>query len=281
MEAQNLTISVPPPHEGPVCDKNCPYCISTMTGFTQPDASTFYRNIDKAKTLAKAANVSNVLLTGKGEPLLNFETTCYILGRFIEFPLEIQTNGLWLSKHRDHVGVLKGAGLDIIAISIDHLNQLDDMKDLIKTIHKLNMTCRICLNLTDRIPVELGFRSVFDTIKTLDIHQLLIRNVMTPQTVNYDTERAVKAVKWIAEHVDPKVYRKLYIDFEDMISQEGSLIRELPHGAEVWHLQGIDVCFSDYCLQESNNTKDIRSLIFLEDGHMYTSWDKVPASRLF
>jgi len=281
MEAQNLTVSVPPPQKGPICDKNCPYCISAMTGYIQPDKSTLIRNIDKAKTLARAANVSNIMLTGKGEPLLNFEIVCYLIERFREYPTEIQTNGLWLSKHPDAVSTLKGAGLDTIGISVDHLNQMDDFKSLIGMIQECNMTCRICLNLTDKISTELSFSSIFRTIKTFDIHQLLIRNIMIPQIVNYNTKRAAEAVKWIDDHVDPKIYKKLYIDFEAMIDRKRDLIRVLPHGAEVFNLQGIDVSFSDYCVQESNNTKDIRSLIFLEDGHMYTSWDKVPASRLF
>ena len=281
MEAQSLTVSVPPPKEGPVCDKNCPYCISAMTGYIEPGLSTFFRNIEKARTLAKAANVSTILLTGKGEPLLNFETTCYILEHFREYPTEIQTNGLWLSKHPDIVGFLKGYGLDTIAISVDHLDQMDDLEQLIKAIIECNMTCRICLNLTDKIPTDLSFKDIFYTIKEFNIHQLLIRNVMIPKKVNYNTERAAKAVTWIGKHVDPKVYKKLYVDFEAMINLENDLVRTLPHGAEVYYLDGIDVSFSDYCIQESNNTKDIRSLIFLEDGHMYTSWDKVPASRLF
>jgi hypothetical protein len=281
MEAQNLTISIPPPEEGPICDKNCTYCISAMTGYIEPDVQTLIRNIGKARTLARAANVSNILLTGKGEPLLNFETVCYILESFMEYPSEIQTNGLWLSRHHDHVDTLKRAGLDTVAISVDHLNQMDDVKELVRSIRRSNMTCRVCLNLTDKIPTDLSFRSIFDTIKSFGVHQLLIRNVMVPQVVNYDTKRAANAVKWIQEHVDPRVYKKLYVDFEAMIDRERDLVRTLPHGAEVYALQGIDVSFSDYCIQENNNTKDIRSLIFLEDGHMYTSWDKVPASRLF
>ena len=281
MEAQNLTISVPPPKEGPACNKNCPYCISAMTGYIEPDLQTFFGNVEKARTLARAANVSNILLTGKGEPLLNFETTCYILEHFRDYPTEIQTNGLWFIMHPDHIGVLRKSGLDTIAISIDKLNQMDDLKQVIEIIRRCNMTCRICLNITDKIPTKLSFRDIFDTVKEFDIHQLLIRNVMIPKKANYNTERAVKAVTWIGEHVDPKVYKKLYVDFEAMISLENDLVRTLPHGTEVYDLDGIDVSFSDYCIQENNNTKDIRSLIFLEDGHMYTSWDKVPASRLF
>ena len=45
-------------------------------------------------------------------------------------------------------------------------------------------------------------------------------------------------------------------------------------------MKTILVTIIDYCIQEYNNTEDIRSLIYHQDGYMYTSWDK-PASILF
>jgi len=279
MEAQALTISIPPAAHGPVCDKNCPYCISKMTGYVKPDKALLVRNIEKVKKIANMANISSILLTGKGEPMLNFDTICYVLERFKEFPLEIQTNGLWLSKHTDTIGSLKQSGLDVIAISIDHFNQMDDFKEMIKIISDLNMTCRICLNLTDKI-IDVSFSSIFNTLKHYNIHQLIIRNIMVTKRVQ-NNKMSLAAVEWINTHVDPNRYIKMYQDFKSMIDKERDLVRLLPYGSEVYDLDGISVSFSDCCIQENNNTKDIRSLIFLEDGHVYTSWDKIPASRLF
>ena len=59
-----------------------------------------------------------------------------------------------------------------------------------------------------------------------------------------------------------------------------NLIRVLPFGAEVYDIGGIAVTWLDECVQERNNTNDIRSLIYQEDGHMYSSWDSL-ASILF
>ena len=146
-------------------------------------------------------------------------------------------------------------------------------------IRECNMTCRICLNLTDMI--EPDFHSIFDDIRQFLPHQLLIRNIMIPKVVHYDTQRSVDVSEWIEAHAGSNMYNKLYIDFMETIDRDLDLVRVLPHGAEVFHVEGIDISFSDYCIQEYNNTKDIRSLIFLEDGHMYTSWDKIPGSRLF
>ncbi len=74
MDSENLTICIPPERDGPRCDKNCPYCISRMTGYIDHNYHMVMRNIDKVKTAAKAARVYSVMLTGAGEPLLNLDS---------------------------------------------------------------------------------------------------------------------------------------------------------------------------------------------------------------
>ena len=46
----NLTIAVP--YYG--CDKNCPYCVSKMTGNYENNINLFYKNLDKVKTVARS-----------------------------------------------------------------------------------------------------------------------------------------------------------------------------------------------------------------------------------
>jgi hypothetical protein len=43
---------------------------------------------------------------------------------------------------------------------------------------------------------------------------------------------------------------------------------------------GIAVTFFEYCVQDSNGEDDIRSLIYNQDGHLYTTWNS-PASMIF
>jgi len=280
MKAQNLTISIPPKEGGKICDKNCEYCISRMTGYIAPDYDMVLRNIEKVKTIAKGTSVSAVLLTGKGEPLLNFSAVTEISHHFREFPLEIQTNGLWLSRNLMAIGQLKACGMAVISISIDRIVQLYDFEalELFKAIREYGLTVRVCLNLTNKIDRAEDFKSIFDIIKSMDIGQVLVRNIMVPLSIT-DTEEAHRTAGWIEENVDPSRYERWYKEFKKMVSED-DLIRVLPHGARVYDLEGIGVSFSDYCIQEANNTEDIRSLIFLEDGHLYTSWDKM-SSRLF
>jgi len=280
MKAQNLTISIPPKEDGKICDKNCEYCISRMTGYIPYDYNMFLRNIEKVKTVSEATAVSAVLLTGKGEPLLNFKAVTEISSHFRVYPLEIQTNGLWLSKNLMAISQLKACGMDVVSISIDEIAQLYNFEalELFKTIRDHGLTVRVCLNLTDKIDRAMDFKSVFDIIKSMDIDQVLVRNIMVP-FICTDTNGAKEAARWITRNVNPARYEWWYKEFNKLVSEK-DLIRVLPHGAKVYDLDGIGVSFSDYCIQEANNTEDIRSLIFLEDGHLYTAWDKM-SSRLF
>jgi hypothetical protein len=257
-----------------------------MTGYIHHDYHLVSRNIPKVRTLAKAAGVSSVLITSKGEPLLHFDGIARVCEYFKDFPLELQTNGIYLSNDLTTVKNLKDLGIDVIAISVDSFDDLDRVADVLSMTWEMNMTNRICLNLTNMIPSTTDFREAFNRIKcNYNLNQLLIRNIMVPRKTA-DTKEAEAAIKWIAQNAHRTRYNEWLSQFRLMIGafpesdSSHNLIRVLPHGAEVFDLDGIAVSFSDYCLQEANNTEDIRSLIFLEDGHMYTAWDK-QSSRLF
>ena len=58
------------------------------------------------------------------------------------------------------------------------------------------------------------------------------------------------------------------------------IIRKLPFGATVFDINGVSFTYFDYCVQESSNDETIRSLIYQEDGHLYTSWNS-KASIIF
>ncbi len=51
-------------------------------------------------------------------------------------------------------------------------------------------------------------------------------------------------------------------------------LRQLITGENLYEWEGISFTHSDHCIQErSNGEDDIRSLVFLEDGHVYTGWN--------
>lgn len=276
MKATNLTISVPMADR--ICDKNCEYCISRMTGYVESNYDLMCKNLPKVRTLAERANVSDVLITGKGEPLLHIGPALTFVDAFKDYPLGLQTNGLRLKREPNLIDQLFVKGLDVLALSVDTLNYMDTYHNTIARAKNLGMTVRICLNLTARIPEHLTFDSIFNELRKWGADQILVRNIMVPDKI-VDTEEAKRTKDWIIKNVDPVRYRDLAKEFERLVSPHDK-IRTLPHGPTVWDYKGIAVTFSDYCIQENNKNEDIRSLIFLEDGHVYTSWDKL-SSRLF
>jgi organic radical activating enzyme len=271
MRAANLTISIP--YLG--CDKNCPYCVSKMTGYPKPNSGLMGRNIDKVKTLARAAQITNVLLTGKGEPCLNWNTLLKYVEAFQDWPLELQTNGIILNKHLDKVNTLLIHGLDVVAISIDKIEQFTTFSKLFKRIHDLGMTSRVTLNVTNMIPKTATFNYFISICKQHNIDQFLLRNIVAPTHAQVS-----EYTKWIDENTSPEQYDKLVGEMNMCLEKFGTFLRETEFGMKIYDYRGVSITKSDYCIQDSSNGNNIRSLILLDDGHLYTNWYS-KASRLF
>lgn len=283
MKAQNLTISVP--YKG--CDKNCPYCISRITWSPKVDNEMMFRNAEKVFELAKNANVTNILFTGKGEPMLNSDFLMAFTRFFRDrFPMELQTNGLHLmemyrnAQSDEPFRHLKAWGLDVIAFSIDSIKQLEVYEPMFAAIADLGMIVRVCVNLTHRIGYD--FADVMEPIQKVgNVRQVLIRNITYPKKKQWAQKTLPKEVQWIDENTDQAAYRQMAQRFMTAMEAGNRMIRVLPEtGVRVYDFLGFSVCFSDYCIQEENRMEDIRSLIYHQDGHVYTSWDS-PASLLF
>jgi len=276
MKAQNLTISVP--YKG--CDKDCPYCISKMTGYIESDEDQFRANMFKARTVAKAAQVSSILITGKGEPFLNIEA-CNLIGEnFVEFPIEIQTNGIKLMQQWDENKTILGSKyLDVIAFSIDDIDQWKYYAPMMKDIwENYGIVVRVTLNMTDKIDCSRYpfWMHAVEFAGDTNVSQLSFRNVIAPET-RVSTDESGNAARWIEEHGCADAYDSIVKDFKECTFD---VIRKLSFGATVYDVNGVAVTMFDECVQHTNNNEDIRSLIYQEDGHMYTSWDS-PASILF
>jgi len=278
MRAQNLTISMP--YMG--CDKNCPYCVSKITGGIQTNRDLMFRNANKTLNFARAAQVTSVMLTGKGEPFLNYGDVLHFTRMFSEFPMEIQTNGLWLSQRLSDYTMrnLYEAGMNVIAVSIDnpHIAQCAKVGDIVREAHKYGMLVRVTFNVTKLLNCEeypATFESLISICHNWGVNQMTCRNIVSP---NHTEE--TKQSKWIKEFVDVGMYDRIRDQMDKACKSKGFLVRVLPHGSKVYDYEGIAVSYSDYCIQDSNNTDDIRSLIYQEDGHLYTSWNS-NASILF
>jgi len=264
LKAENLAISIP--NKG--CDKKCPYCISRITGYITANADLMLRNAKKVLNVARTADVTSVLFTGKGEPTLNMEMLLQLAYIFRDYPLELQTNGIkLLSKPDVYVGELFDSGFDTIAVSIDSREQLETSTRLFNTIARLDMVARITLNVTDLLG-DLTFKEVISYCQLHDIRQLTIRKVVAPQHVASDME----PVRWIQEHAPESLYTDFMKEVKWHIA-DAPLLRVLGDGMKVYELdKQLSFVHSDYCIQEQDKGTNVRSLVWLEDGHLYTSW---------
>lgn len=279
MKANNLTICV---EAG--CEKNCPYCISKMTFAPDPDRATFIRNIKKARFLAEQAQVSSVLITSKGEPLNNFSAIEFVGKIFKRFPLELQTNGMGISEEST-VAALSDANINTIAISLDGPGDSADghvrisnlhLERILNWSHMYGISTRLTIILSD-LAMDLDLNKLLTFAIKYKVSQLTFRKVTAPRNV-VARSSGIETSNWIRNNTS-FAFAKLFEDLK-YYQTEDNLIRKLPWGATVYDAAGISITTIDYCIQEANNYDDIRSLIYHQDGHMYTSWDK-PSSILF
>jgi len=254
-----------------------------MTGKLATHRELMQANLPKVLNLARMAGVSSVLLTGKGEPCRDLDDAIWLLDAFAHLPVELQTNGLRLIRRFERdpgVGDLERLsqrGLNVLAFSLDGLEQFGRMAPLFARAVELGLVVRVTFNLTDRLPQDTGLDAFLDACRSSGVQQFSLRQVTVPNDVALSTPEAVQTAAWIREHVDPALYTRLV---EDLTARKPRLIRRLPYGAVVYDLAGIAVSHFDYCVQDDHGPDDIRSLIFQEDGHLYTAWN-APASILF
>lgn len=272
LNAENLTISVP--NRG--CDKNCPYCVSKMTGSVNSNMELMYRNAHKVYNVARAAGVTSVLFTGKGEPMLNIPVLFNLLKEFNDFPCEVQTNGIQLlGAIRDGenlITLLAENGLNVVAISMDNDAQFEAYKPVIELINSNGMIVRLTVNLTDRLKKYHLPEFAIDYCINSGVRQLTFRHITIPKNC-----KDSKVGKWIKEHA---VRRSDFSNALVNIMHNGRLIRDLNTGVKIYDFGGLSLAISDYCIQDQDFGSNLRSLIFQEDGHLYTSWGS-EASILF
>jgi molybdenum cofactor biosynthesis enzyme MoaA len=246
-----------------------------MTGYIDARVDVIQRNIPKVIQVAKSADVTSVLLTGKGEPTMDMPYLLTIIKEFSRvYPVELQTNGVRLSQNLVELSQLYLAGLDVLAVSIDSLEQTVDYQDLFAAVNKLGMIARITVNITQKVR-HVTFPQLINYCNIHNIKQLTLRKIVAPENpVDLPT------VQWIERNAPPELYDSIMDEARTQITLEGKLIRQLAHGFNVYDVRGVSFSYSDYCIQERSLGSNVRSLVFQEDGHLYTSWNS-KASILF
>lgn len=242
-----------------------------MTGYIKADEELILKNLHKVIEFSKRAGVLSVLFTSKGEPLLHKSLSflCEIIDDFRDFPLELQTNGLLIND--ETISMLSNANLNVIAISIDDKYQLQELIPHIKNMHHKGIITRLCINISTELE-DLNFKDIINYCHKNNVRQLILRKLTIPEGCKFTPQ-----AKWIQENAPESLYNGFIKQFEEYPKR---FIRKTVDNTDIFDCNDISIIHSDYCLQESSTSDDVRSLIFAEDGHLYTSWNS-PASILF
>src|SRR5262245_9043346 len=281
---------------GLACNARCPFCIASMTpasGLTLRAAPPDLPALDRVFALARDGGVTQVMLTGKGEPTLWPDHLTAILGSLGRhgFPrIDLQTNGIPIADGRIDDATLarwRALGLALIAISVVHheaepnrANYLPyrsayiDLPALIERLHRHRFAIRLAVVMADGlvddpddVAAMIGFAHAHG------VEQLTLRPVNAPAD-----GRAPDVSAWVADHA-------LSVEQEASIAAllaRHPLVARLPWGGEIRDIGGLSVCLTNSLTHDDPAREVGRQLIAYPDGSVSTSWEApaVPAGAL-
>ena len=240
---------------------------------------------------AKTSGVTNIVLTGRGEPTLYQDEIDRYLEELApyEFPfIELQTNGIEIYKGYnggfnregsrasiiDTLGEWREMGLTHIAISMAHWDKdvnnkiygakvPVDLEDLFTNLDLEGFSVRACLLLMKGYVDSLeDFRSVVGLCNGWGARQLKVASIARPA---HSENEAI--AKWIENHL-PEHDQEIV----DHVVEHGHYLRTLPHGAPVFDYEGLSVCLAT-CMPKTNHAGNGMQPIFWPDGSLTYSWE--------
>ena len=278
------------------CPNHCLICVSEMTG--KYDFDTIDVNWTAFKRCVQIAvnyRSENVLLTGKGEPLLfpgQITKYLHILDKHRKYftRFEMQTSGDGLEHCQKYLKAWKRLGLDLIALSAYHYD--DKLNDeifrpvaghlsadgaILPSNKRMPLDGKIGIIQAAGFMVRLSFvliRGYIDSVEEVKsalrfarergVFQTTFRELGMPR----DPKNAAVA-SFVQDHLldtDQVQSIKEYFD------TNGHACDKLPFGGTVYEINGHNACLTT-CLDQCTNSEDLRNLIFFPDGTLATSWE--------
>jgi len=263
------------------CYNKCMVCISNMTPEVGITREFNYSKFIDAVRIAKRRGCKNVLITGKGEPLLFPNTLSRITERLHDERsfdrIELQTSGFPFNI--DEFEEYATHGLDLVSLSIYHFNHknrdiyrnnIRDVAEMIKDLRDIGLEVRLSCNMAmGYIDDPVDVSRLIDFCKVNDVMQLTLRELGAPNNI-VDTKLARKT----KGYVDTFRVRKINKIYE-YLNDEGHLCYTMPHGALVYEVDGQNISITT-CLDTEPN----RHLIYLPSGILTTSWEYVAGNRI-
>lgn len=283
------------------CNAHCPFCVSKMTPEcgVGSDMGINLKNFRKSCQFAKDSGVSTVLMTGKGEPLLeknrkNLFLHLSVLSHY-KFPfVEIQTNGTEvMNMSEDELYKLSDLGVSTFIISCVHYDReknrkiynknYPDLEELVDFLHAKYFSVRLsCVMLRDYIGDLDSLLTFVGRCKEWGVEQFTARPVMNAIKVENicgkdDRDPEKEMYRWTEEQRREIQMSEILGHFN--FEKPAVKLLELMHGATVYDYNGQNVCLSN-CLTESTSIDEVRQIIFFPDGHLRFSW-QYPGAIIF
>lgn len=273
------------------CPNQCKVCISEMTGKTDFDVKDInFINLDAFRHAIHVAinyHAENVLITGKGEPMLfpsHIRTYLHELAPFKDnfTRFEIQTSGDGirpLAALRDNLIEWKRIGLDVVALSLYHYNDKknDELFCPLQGIRRESIEGKIRMIKEAGLKLRLSFvmmKGYIDSQEEVEkslafarqhgAFQTTFRSIGKPEhSKNPEVEEFVK------DHVLSDAQEE---SIKRLFDACGHACDTLPFGGTVYEIFGQNACLTT-CLDQCKAEDELRNLIFFPDGTLATSWE--------
>lgn len=241
-------------------------------------------NFRKACRLAEINDVTNVIITGKGEPTLFPDQITDYLEAMVpfDFPvIELQTNGILFSQQPEkfdkYLKDWHDLGLTFIAISIihydpeinranyiPHLPVYPDLEKIISNLHSFGYSVRLTVTLV-KGGIDSAKEAGVMVSKARDwgVEQLTLRKVAAPHTTQNE---AVSS--WTRTH---QLDQSTLDQMEQYLLMNGTKIASFDYGGAIYDVSGQNVCFTN-ALTLNKETETFRQAIYFPDGHLRFDW---------
>ncbi len=268
------------------CNAKCPYCISKMTpkqGIDLEEPRVNWRNFRKACLFAEKKGVTNVLITGKGEPTIHPDQITEFLEELKKFSfpiIELQTNGIVLEKefkkYENHLKDWHKKGLDVVSISIAHYDPLKngniftpeknyiDLEKLIRRLHNIGFSVRLsCVLIKGYIDSVHEILKLINNARKWKVEQLTLRQLARPLT-----SENTRVSEWVRDNT---VGDKELENIRSFFEKNAKRLITLEHDTVIYDFNDQNVCLTNALTIESR-TENVRQLIFFPDGHLRYDW---------
>ena len=295
MAIQIQSISIVPEDVG--CNQKCKFCIARMT--SSPEAEKFneekyLKKLRRALKYVRSGGAQTAIITSKGETLLSSKDYLLRIIGLLEKDfgqIDLHTNGSLLTlKMAEN---FYDAGLTNVTLSVPSLNR-NDLKSITEDSVDYNDIVGFCrdVGLTVRLSCVTNKKGVKDLSSMLEYigkaklagaHQIVFRELWVPENSKKNNP---EVYKWSQENFIPLGNFREFIEGLKK-ERRAHYIFTLPWGEKVYDIEGMNitcatcttnyynsVCSAELCGNNSTNgSNTIKSVVFLPDGHLYSTWE--------